>query len=91
MKERFELVYYIVFMILMTGGLIGGIIWELDRSSSFSNFIKYIVIGFLMTLGRFIYNGQHFWNPPFKTPNIFIILVFVVVSFYLISFIEIGF
>ena len=89
MKERFELVYYIVFMILMTGGLTGAILWELDGSASFSDFIKYFVIGFLMTLGRFIYNGQHFWNLPFKRPNIFIILLFVVISFYLVSFAEI--
>ena len=27
-------------------------------------YIFSFVIGFLMTLARFIYNGKHFWNPP---------------------------
>lgn len=89
MKERFELVYYIVFMVLMTGGLGAGIIDEIWGYAQFEKYIKYIGVGFLMTLARFIYNGQHFWNLPFKRPNIFIILLFVVVSIWLVSFAEI--
>ena len=88
MKERFELVYYIVFMILGVGGLGAGIISEYDYVGSFGDFTKYIVIGFLMTLARYIYNGQHFWNPPFDKPSYWKIILFVIASSWIILILE---
>lgn len=91
MKERFEIVYYIVFMILMTGG-VGASIYDLTYLVNFNDsYLKYIGIGFLMTLARFIYNGQHFWNPPMEIPKdllIQVILIFTVASTFIIYFIE---
>ncbi|EJP72358.1 MAG: hypothetical protein NT02SARS_1241 [SAR86 cluster bacterium SAR86B] len=88
MKERFELVYYIVFMILGVGGLIAGISDITVGIAGGDNYFKYVGIAFLMTLTRFIYNGQHFWNPPFKKPNNFIIIAFAVVSLFVVLWIN---
>jgi hypothetical protein len=85
MKERFELVYYIVFMILMTGGLSAGILEEVVGNGNFEEYVGFIAIGFLMTLARFIYNGQHFWNPPFEKPSNGKIIGFVVVSMLIVG------
>lgn len=87
MKERFELVYYIAFMILGVGGLVGGIYEELFHGS-LVDYLKYIGIAFLMTLARYIYNGQHFWNPPFDKPSNWKIILFVIVSSWIILMIE---
>ena len=84
MKERFELVYYIVFMILLTGGVTAGVLAEIGNGS-ISNYFGFIAIGFLMTLARFIYNGQHFWNPPFEKPSNAVIIGFVVISTLVIN------
>ena len=88
MKERFELVYYMVFMVLMTGGLTIGIIDEIWGYAQFEKYIKYIGVGFLMTLARFIYNGQHFWNPPFDKPSYWKIILFVIASSWIILILE---
>ena len=87
MKERFELVYYIVFMILGVGGLVGGIYQELF-AGSITDYVKYIGIAFLMTLARYIYNGQHFWNPPFEKPSNWLIILFVIASSFIMMIIE---
>ena len=63
MKDKFELIYYIIFNVLMLVGVIGGM-FAIDNNDSTAPYIFSFVIGFLMTLARFIYNGQHFWNPP---------------------------
>ena len=64
MKDKFELIYYIVFNVLMLVGLIGmNVVSSIDYEDT-APYIFSFVIGFLMTLARFIYNGKHFWNPP---------------------------
>lgn len=88
MKERFELVYYIALMLFLVGGIGGGIFEATLGYYEVEPFIKYIGIGVLMTLGRFIVNGKHFWNPPFKRPNIFIIIVFTAISSFVVLYIE---
>ena len=90
MKERFELIYYIVFMILLVGGLSAGIVDGI-LNADFEYYLKYIGIGFLMTLARFIYNGKHFWNPPMEIPKDLLIqvsLIFIVVATLIVIFIE---
>lgn len=90
MKDRFELVYYIVFMILLVGGLSAGIVDEI-LNANFEYYVKYIGIGFLMTLARFIYNGKHFWNPPMEIPKdwlILIVFIFIFVATLIVFFIE---
>ena len=87
MKDRFELVYYIVFMILGVGGLVAGILEELF-GCCFDSYVKYIGIAFLMTLARYIYNGQHFWNPPFEKPSNWLIILFVIASSFIMMIIE---
>ena len=87
MKERFELVYYIVFMILLTGGVTAGVLAEIGNGS-ISNYFGFIAIGFLMTLARYIYNGQHFWNPPFDKPSNWKIILFVIASSFIMMIIE---
>ena len=63
MKDKFELVYYIVFNALMLTGVIGGL-FAMNNNESTTPYIGSFALGFSMTLARFIYNGQHFWNPP---------------------------
>ena len=86
MKERFELVYYIVFMILGIGGLVVGLIDSFVGIAGYTNYFVYLGIAFLMTLARFIINGQHFWNPPapYEQPSIKSIVLFVLLSVYLV-------
>ena len=86
MKERFELVYYSLFMILGVGGLINFIVYYVLGNRDYDDFAIFIGIGFLMTLARFIYNGQHFWNPPapYEKPSIKSIVLFVLLSVYLV-------
>ena len=89
MKERFELVYYSLFMILGVGGLINFIVYYVLGNRDYDDFAIFIGIGFLMTLARFIYNGQHFWNPPMKIPKdllIQVILIFTVASTFIVGY-----
>jgi len=90
MKERIELAYYVAFMILGIGGLTAGIFDEISGNAMFENYIKYIVIAFLMTVGRFIYNGQHFWNLPSSIgkPSIRLIIGFIGLSAIIVGNIE---
>ena len=85
MKERFELVYYSLFMILGVGGLINFIVYYVLGNRNYDDFAIFIGIGFLMTLARFIYNGQHFWNPPFEKPSNKILILFVVASWIIVN------
>ena len=89
MKERFELVYYIIFMILGIGGFVVGMydfLFKMYTYDVYEKYFTYFGIAFLMTLARFIYNGKHFWNPPapYEKPSIKMIVMFVLISIFLV-------
>ena len=90
MKERIEVVYYVAFMILGIGGITFGIFGEMSGEARLEDYFKYMVIAVLMTVGRFIYNGQHFWNPPSSIgkPSIRIIIGFIALSALVVDFLE---
>ena len=85
MKERFALAYYLLFMFLGIGGSLNYLVVVLLEPTRYAEpFVFPIIIALLMTISRWLYNGEHPSNMPIEKPSNIKIIGFVLLSFFLV-------